>query len=299
MARHLGLQLKLASNSRVGTAYIAACPPCALFCSLSVIDCTQIGCFDSHISNLPFTAFGTLDAVFSLGHPRFCPPISDAFLGTGRVSKPPDRSDGFSVRLLSMRNWAPHRRFEGKRGLQLVWVLLLSIAARAQTPITDSTNNSPANHVPSAASSSLFESPRAIGDCGCASDAAACAIQQETGPNASFSAPAEVDNGHRVLDRKFIVFHSLNTLAMVADIESTAHALAGKSGAVELNPLFGPHPTRARMYGIGVPVNAFTLFLSHRAKKIAPRRRLWELAPAMTMAIHAGAVTNNLVAAHP
>jgi hypothetical protein len=197
-----------------------------------------------------------------------------------------------------MRNWAQHRRFKGIRGFQLVCVLLLSIAARAQTPVTNSTNNSPANHVPSAAASSLFESPRAIGDCGSASDAT-CAIKREASPIATFSAQAEVNNSRRVLDRKFILFHSLNTLAMVADIESTAHALAGKSGAVELNPLFGQHPTRARMYGIGVPVNALTFFLSHRAKKVAPSRRLWELAPAMTMAIHAGAVTNNIMAAHP
>lgn len=188
------------------------------------------------------------------------------------------------------------------RSLRLVCVLLLSITARAQTPVTDPANNMPANDVPAtpvfSVAASSFELPRSIGDCDSVRDTAA-AVKGEAGSGVSFATPAETNKSRRVLDRKFILLQSLSTLAMVADIESTAHALEGKSGAAELNPLFGRHPTRARMYGIGVPVNALTLFLSYRAKKIAPTRRLWELAPALTTAIHAGAATNNILASHP
>lgn len=188
------------------------------------------------------------------------------------------------------------------RGLRLACVLLLSLAARAQTAVTDPANKLPANDVPatpvSSAAPSSFELPRATGDCDSLRDAA-CSIKAEAGSGVSFATPAETNKNRRVLDRKFIFLQSLSTLAMVADIESTAHALEGKSGAAELNPLFGQHPTRARMYGIGAPVNALTLFLSYRAKKIAPTRRLWELAPALTMAIHAGAAANNILASHP
>jgi hypothetical protein len=196
-----------------------------------------------------------------------------------------------------MRNWAQHRTFDEMRSFLLMCVLLLSIAARAQRPIADPANCAPANHANSVATSSSFELPRSIGDAYRGGDSA-CAIGGEAASSVRSGVQGEVHNNHRVLDKKFVLFQSLNTLAMVADIESTAHALDGKS-VVELNPLFGQHPTRARMYGFGIPVDAFTFFLSYRTKKVAPRRRLWELAPAMTIAIHTAAATNNIVASHP
>ena len=46
-------------------------------------------------------------------------------------------------------------------------------------------------------------------------------------------------NGLRTLDRKFILLHSLSTVALLADLETTARAVAAQPSATELNPLFG------------------------------------------------------------
>jgi hypothetical protein len=105
------------------------------------------------------------------------------------------------------------------------------------------------------------------------------------------------NSGH-VLDRKFILLHSLSTVALLADLETTARAIAAQPKASELNPLFGEHPTRARLYGIAVPLNALSFYLSYRAKKNEPKRRLWIIGPGASIAVHSAAAINNLSAAH-
>jgi hypothetical protein len=116
-------------------------------------------------------------------------------------------------------------------------------------------------------------------------------------PPATAMEPNAYNRG-RVLDRKFILLQSLSTVALLADIETTAHAVAAQPRATELNPLFGAHPTRARLYGISVPLNALSFFLSYRAKKAEPKRRLWIIGPGVSIAVHSSAAINNLIAAH-
>jgi hypothetical protein len=101
------------------------------------------------------------------------------------------------------------------------------------------------------------------------------------------------------LDRKFILLQTFSTAALVADLETTAHVFAGRQPkAIELDPLFGQHPTRVRLYGIGVPLDAFIFYMSYHAKKVAPNRRLWELGPGLSIAVHSAAAINNLIVAH-
>jgi hypothetical protein len=106
------------------------------------------------------------------------------------------------------------------------------------------------------------------------------------------------NTGSRTLDGKFVLLHTLSTGALFADLETTARALAGPAKATELNGLFGGHPTRARLYGIAVPLDAVSFYLSYRSKKIEPRRNLWKLAPGLSMAVHTAAAINNLIVAH-
>jgi hypothetical protein len=100
------------------------------------------------------------------------------------------------------------------------------------------------------------------------------------------------------LDTKFIVLQTLSTIALFADIETTTHALAAQPRAIELNPLFGQHPTPARVYGTAIPLHAFAFYLSYRAKKLAPRRNVWTFAPTLLIAVHIAAAINNLIVAH-
>ena len=103
--------------------------------------------------------------------------------------------------------------------------------------------------------------------------------------------------GHTV-DRNFILLHAFSAAALVADLETTVRSFQGQGKATELNPLFGAHPTRARLYGIAVPINAFSFYLSYHYKKIEPGRSIWKLGPGLTIAVHTAAAINNLIATH-
>ncbi len=102
----------------------------------------------------------------------------------------------------------------------------------------------------------------------------------------------------RTLDRKFILLHALSTVALVADLETTVRSFEGQAKATEVNPLFGAHPTRARLYGIAVPLNALSFYLSYHYKKVEPGRSIWKVGPGLTIAVHTAAVINNLIATH-
>jgi hypothetical protein len=101
----------------------------------------------------------------------------------------------------------------------------------------------------------------------------------------------------RTLDRKFILLQTLSAAALVADVETTMRDLGGQR-ASELNPLFGQHPTRARLYGINVPLNVLSFYVSYHFKKTEPSRSLWKVGPALSLAVHATATINNLIVAH-
>lgn len=103
------------------------------------------------------------------------------------------------------------------------------------------------------------------------------------------------DRTWHTFDRRFILLQTLSTMALVADLETTAHVVAGKPKAIELDPLFGEHPTRVRLYGIGVPLDAVTFYLSYHSKKSAPKRRLWEVGPGLSTAVHTAAAINNFI----
>src|SRR5271168_2962515 len=160
-------------------------------------------------------------------------------------------------------------------------VLLLSVIAVAQTALPvgtarpDSVPASiPASSCPSqsstVASSSLPDAPSALCGSPNKSDGMSSTSGMLLAPPAMAMEP-NANNGGRVLDRKFILLHSLSTVALLADLETTAHAIAAQPKATELNPLFGEHPTRARLYGIAVPLNALSFYLSYRAKKNEPK----------------------------
>jgi hypothetical protein len=103
------------------------------------------------------------------------------------------------------------------------------------------------------------------------------------------------NNKWHTLDRKFILFSVFSTAATIADVETTARGIESNPNATELDPLFGKHPTRARLYGISIPTNSFLIYWSYHFKKIAPRRNAWEGVLKVPIVVHTLAAVNNVV----
>jgi hypothetical protein len=198
--------------------------------------------------------------------------------------------------------------------LALASVLLLSIGAVSQTaPQVDHARPEADQAATSAAatiSPDLPEAPSAIERALKSTDSAPGFVATDlvatdlVAPDLGgtrFVSPAagERNNGSapRTLDRKFILLQTLSAAALVADVETTMRDLGGQR-ASELNPLFGQHPTRARLYGINVPLNVLSFYVSYHFKKTEPSRSLWKVGPALSLAVHATATINNLIVAH-
>jgi hypothetical protein len=95
----------------------------------------------------------------------------------------------------------------------------------------------------------------------------------------------------RTSDRSFFSLAALSLAANVADAESTLRAL--HHGGREANPLLGPRPSRARVYGTFTPVWAGGVLLSRTLRMRVPQSKTW-MFPflAMTAAHGAAAVWN-------
>ena len=68
----------------------------------------------------------------------------------------------------------------------------------------------------------------------------------------------------------FLLLSAVHLSSMTADYEFTQACLHAQTCS-ELNPLFGPRPSRPRMYGIGGAVSAMGIYGSHRLR----RHRKW------------------------
>jgi hypothetical protein len=86
----------------------------------------------------------------------------------------------------------------------------------------------------------------------------------------------------RVIDKKFVGMSALVMGFTIADIETTQHCLSNGT-CKELNPSM-PH-SRAGMYAVNIPVNAFAMYLSYRLK--ASGHKTWWIAPIAVSGAHA------------
>ena len=76
----------------------------------------------------------------------------------------------------------------------------------------------------------------------------------------------ELPVAHKTADRVFWLDTALSVGMTVADVENSMYAL-NKPGTSEANWLFGSRPTRARYYGITMPVTVLSAYLSWRYKR--------------------------------
>jgi hypothetical protein len=97
----------------------------------------------------------------------------------------------------------------------------------------------------------------------------------------------------RVADRSFILSSLFQIGATIGDIESTQYGLG--HGVREGNPLFGSRPSRAKQYGIALPVAAAVVGWSYRLKKSAPHSKHWLIPPVIVGSMHAAALGHNLM----
>ena len=92
----------------------------------------------------------------------------------------------------------------------------------------------------------------------------------------------------RTADRNFWALTAATGAATVLDVELTQHCLHTELGCRERNPIFGPQPSRARMYGVVAGENFACAYLAYRLKKSQHRRlrRLWWVPQTVAIAGH-------------
>ena len=102
----------------------------------------------------------------------------------------------------------------------------------------------------------------------------------------------------KTIDHQFLMLNALLVISAVADAESTLLC----SRCQEINPLLGSHPTRQRIYAIGVPLTVFQIYLAYHYKRLSPTRNGvitgWKAFPIAFAAAHGLAAVNNFLVAH-
>lgn len=84
--------------------------------------------------------------------------------------------------------------------------------------------------------------------------------------------------------RAFLLLSVAAGVATVVDVEVTTHCLQTKPNCRELNPLFGSHPSRARLYATALPLTIGQVWFSNYLRKKYPERKLWTL-PTLSVTI--------------
>jgi hypothetical protein len=87
-------------------------------------------------------------------------------------------------------------------------------------------------------------------------------------------------------DTSFFLLSGVATALTVADMELTARCTARQTCS-EVNPLYGTNPTRARLYGISLPMLGGQLFLAQWLKHRHPGRKVWMMPLIANSASHA------------
>lgn len=95
----------------------------------------------------------------------------------------------------------------------------------------------------------------------------------------------------RIIDRKFGILAALAIGSTVADLEATLHC---PQPCREVNPLYGAHPTRARLYGTNAPFIVGGIMMSRLVRKRSPERRSWMVPSLSLTAGHMLGVASNL-----
>jgi hypothetical protein len=97
----------------------------------------------------------------------------------------------------------------------------------------------------------------------------------------------------KTINRQFIVLNALLVASFLADAEVTLNCVASP-GCREANPLLGNHPSRARLYSVGIPITVLSIAWSYHDKRKSPSRAGWKAYPIVFAAAHCAAVVTTL-----
>lgn len=101
----------------------------------------------------------------------------------------------------------------------------------------------------------------------------------------------------KVADKKFWILAGLQVGASVADFETTQWAQRVHPDGGELNPLYGRHPGRARMYSIGMSLDAVQILMQYRAKGKAQEtgkmKKAWIVGALLNTGVHTFLAVHN------
>jgi hypothetical protein len=76
---------------------------------------------------------------------------------------------------------------------------------------------------------------------------------------------------------------------------ATTEAALATGRAREINPIFGGHPSPARLWGTVIPLQAIFLRSCLQDSRERPRARLWRIALKVSIGAHSLAAVNNLL----
>jgi hypothetical protein len=86
----------------------------------------------------------------------------------------------------------------------------------------------------------------------------------------------------------------LNTMALAGDVATTEIGLSA-ARARELNPIFGNHPSPARLWGTVIPLQSAFLYACYRDSEEHPRGRFWRIVMKVSIGVHTFGTVNNLL----
>lgn len=114
--------------------------------------------------------------------------------------------------------------------------------------------------------------------------------------NPLIDAPAPTRH-FRVADKKFWSLAALQAGATIADFETTQWAERKAPNGAEENPLFGRHPGRPRMYGIGFTLTSAQIFLQYRSRRFGERtgklKHAWIVGALFNTGLHTSLAVHN------
>jgi hypothetical protein len=120
----------------------------------------------------------------------------------------------------------------------------------------------------------------------------------QTGIHAESHAGILASNSHsKIADKKFWILAGLQVGATFADFETTQWAQRVRPDGGELNPLYGRHPGRVRMYGIGMSLTGAQILLQYRSKakgqESGKLKKAWIVGALLNTGVHTFLAVHN------
>jgi len=102
----------------------------------------------------------------------------------------------------------------------------------------------------------------------------------------------------RIFDRKFLMMAGIATAATMFDVATTSHCMSTYGDCQEGNPLLGPHPSTAKLYGVSFSMLGGQLLASAWMRHKTPNGKLWMMPPIIATAGHGLAGVLNVRTMH-